>query len=98
VMDGLAAASVIQQAQKVPILFITSHADSERTKLARKSGPFDCLLKPLTEKELAIGIELSLCRHRYEAEQNRLLAQVAELQELNSKLASIAPNVWKKPE
>lgn len=81
-MDGVAAASAIQQTRNIPILFITSHADSERTKRAKAAGPFCCLLKPLTERELAIAIELSLCRHQFGEEQRRLTTQLKEAQKL----------------
>jgi len=78
VMDGMAAASAIRQTQNIPILFLTSHADSERTKKAKAAGPFYCLLKPLTERELAIAIELNLCRHQFEEELRRLTSQLKE--------------------
>lgn len=75
-MDGLAAAAEIQKNKYLPVLYTTSHAESERTEKARAAGPFTCLLKPLTERELAMGIELSLCRH---ASTLRLQAMTEEL-------------------
>jgi len=61
-MDGIAAAEAICKTQDVPILFTTSHSGQDIQKRLHAAGPAACILKPFTEKELAIAIEFRLFR------------------------------------
>ena len=74
-INGITAAATIQKTQDIPIIFISSHAD-ERGLQTQDSGPFSCLLKPLTEKELAMAIELNWCRHQAKLDRRRLTEEL----------------------
>jgi len=80
-MDGVTAAQALQRTKDVPVVFITSHDDKEmrgRTQSIRFST---CLAKPFTEREVALTIELSLQRARYEREREVLVKKIESLQQ-----------------
>jgi DNA-binding response OmpR family regulator len=81
-MDGIAAAEAIRKMQDVPVIFTTSHSDSEIQKRIQTGGPATCLLKPFTEKDLSIAIKFTLYRHKAEQERQRLENEVRRLSQL----------------
>jgi DNA-binding response OmpR family regulator len=78
-MDGIAAAEAICKTQDVPILFTTSHSGQDIQKRLHAAGPAACILKPFTEKELAIAIEFRLFRHQSERLQQEMNAEIQRL-------------------
>src|SRR5271166_4601636 len=63
---------------KIPIIFITGHADIPMTVTAMKSGAVEFLTKPFREQDLLDVIQRALSRERGVREKRR---QLAELQE-----------------
>jgi len=79
-MDGITAAASIKNDFGIPILFTTSHNDPQATSRIQKSvGAALCLLKPFTEKEIALAIEFALYRHAAETERAKLESQLRAL-------------------
>ena len=76
-VDGIDAARVIIDEQPVPLLYLTAYADEERFARARITAPHAYLIKPYSDRELQLAIELALQRHQHEA----LLLLEAERQE-----------------
>ncbi|WP_374681599.1 GAF domain-containing protein [Accumulibacter sp.] len=76
-VDGIDAARVILDEQRVPLLYLTAYADEERFARARITAPHAYLIKPCNDRELQLAIELALQRHQHEA----LLRVEAERQE-----------------
>jgi PAS domain S-box-containing protein len=76
-VDGIDAARVIIDEQRVPLLYLTAYADEERFARARITAPHAYLIKPYSDRELQLAIELALQRHQHEA----LLLLEAEHQE-----------------
>lgn len=71
-MDGTEAARQIRVACGRPVIFLTGHSDPSIIKRAKESEPYGYILKPFTERELRIQIEMALYRHQMETERAQL--------------------------
>ncbi len=65
-MEGTDAAASIRSSFKVPIVFVTAHADEEILQKAKQSDPFGYLVKPYSRRELRTTIEVALYKARAE--------------------------------
>jgi len=70
---------------KIPIIFITGHADIPMTVTAMKSGAVEFLTKPFRDQDLLDVIQRALSRERGVREKRR---QLAELQERYARLSA----------
>ncbi len=61
-MDGVQAATIIHQASKTPIIFLTAHADEATLARAKFACPVGYILKPFEAAELRASIETALFR------------------------------------
>ena len=68
-MDGIEASQKIQEQFGIPVIFLTAYSDEKNLQRAKFTDPSAYLLKPYSERELEITIELVL--HRVQM-QNRL--------------------------
>ena len=59
-MDGITAASKINDALNIPVIFLTAYADEEMIERAKPIGPYAYVLKPLQERQLLAAIEIAL--------------------------------------
>lgn len=65
-VDGIAAAQEILDKQRVPLLYLTAYADDEYFARARLTAPYAYLIKPYSDRELQLAIELALQRHQHD--------------------------------
>lgn len=63
-MLGTEAAEKIHNTHNIPIIFVTSHVDSETLKKAKITEPFGYIVKPYRTKELHSSIEMAMYKHR----------------------------------
>ena len=70
---------------KIPIIFISGHADIPMSVRAMKSGAFEFLTKPFRDQALLDVIQRALSRERGVREKRR---QLAELQERYARLSA----------
>ena len=63
-MDGIEAAGIIRERRQIPVLFLTAHSDPQTLGRAKGADPFGYLLKPFDERNLVVGIEMAMHRHR----------------------------------
>ena len=63
-MDGIAAANRLRQEYDIPVIFLTSHADSGTLARAREAEPYGYVVKPFADRELRASIEMALYRHQ----------------------------------
>ena len=63
-VDGIEAASAIQQDAPVPVIFLTGHSDTETLQRAVTAGPLGYLIKPFQEIDLRCAIEVAIHKHR----------------------------------
>lgn len=64
--DGIEAAERINREQATPLIFLTSHSDTETVQRAARTAPYGYLTKPYQIKELRAGIEVALTKARLE--------------------------------
>ncbi|MCU1246736.1 MAG: Blue-light-activated protein [Acidobacteria bacterium] len=61
-MDGIEAATAIQQERVTPIIFLTTHADLETVERAKSAAPYGYLVKPFDEGAVHRMVEIALQR------------------------------------
>lgn len=65
-MDGIDTADRIRILHKIPVIFLTAHADETTLERAKITEPYGYILKPFDERELHTAIEMGLYKHRME--------------------------------
>lgn len=65
-LDGIDAARLIRKQQHVPIVYLTAYADNSTLQRAKLTEPFGYLVKPYSERELHITIDMALHKARME--------------------------------
>lgn len=65
-LDGIEAAQTIRGELAGPVVFLTAHSDQDTLRRAMGADPFGYVLKPLSERELLIAIDMALHRHQLE--------------------------------
>ncbi len=89
-MDGIEAAEEIRTQYDIPVIFITGYADKDRLKRAKLAYPFGFILKPFSDKDLEVTIEMAL----YVAKVDSKRKQAEEtLQESENQLRMITDNI-----
>lgn len=74
--DGIEAAAEIQRRYSIPVLFLSGHSDQATLDKARAVEPYGYLLKPVSEKELGIAVDIAV--RRLQAERYREARRVQE--------------------
>ncbi len=64
--DGIEAATEIRARHRLPVVFLTAHADRSTLERAKLAGPFGYIVKPLGPASLQTGIEIAIARHGVE--------------------------------
>lgn len=65
-MDGIEAATKINEARSIPVIFCTAYSNDEVLQRAKVTSPFGYVLKPFNNRELSINIEIALFKHKVE--------------------------------
>ncbi|MFY7964896.1 MAG: response regulator [Chitinophagaceae bacterium] len=58
--DGIDVANIINEQYRLPIIFLTSHADKGTLDRAKKTQPAGYIVKPFEERDLLAGLEIAL--------------------------------------
>jgi PAS domain S-box-containing protein len=65
-LDGIETADLIRKRLRLPVIFVTAHADSETLQRARITGPFGYIVKPFHNIDFRAQIEVALWKHEME--------------------------------
>jgi PAS domain S-box-containing protein len=65
-MDGIETAMQVRHKFKLPVVFVTAHADKQTLERARQTEPFGYIVKPISALSLTSTIEMALHKHRVE--------------------------------
>jgi PAS domain S-box-containing protein len=65
-MDGIETAGRIMARWDIPIIYVTAHADHETLRRAKVTEPLGYVLKPFSERELQIAVEIAIYKHGME--------------------------------
>lgn len=74
VLDGIDVAGALYDQFKIPVVYLTAHADAEILERAKQTAPSGYVLKPFDDRTLRAAIELAFDRHKRE----RRLIEVGE--------------------
>ncbi|MBI1910515.1 MAG: response regulator [Deltaproteobacteria bacterium] len=77
-VDGISAAEEISKL-KIPVVYLTAHADQATLERAKISEPFGYILKPFECRELHCNIEIALSKHKLESKLKEELNVVERL-------------------
>ena len=61
-IDGIAAASQVQERFRIPVVFLTAHSDQLTLTKAMGTSPYGFVVKPFDDTEIRAAIEIALCR------------------------------------
>jgi PAS domain S-box-containing protein len=70
-VDGIETARLLRKRGPVAVVYITACADLETVNRAKDTHPHGYLLKPFSQDELRLTVEVAAARHREEAERRR---------------------------
>jgi signal transduction histidine kinase len=76
-MDGISAATQIKERYNLPVVYLTGYADQTILDQAKISEPYGYILKPYTQRDLQISLEITLFKHKTEQEVKRLAQEAA---------------------
>lgn len=79
--DGTEAADIIRNRFDIPVIYVTSYADSETLEKAKATMPFGYIIKPPEARTLHSIIEMALYKHNAEKELNRYRQHLEKLVE-----------------
>jgi PAS domain S-box-containing protein len=65
-MTGIEAAAIIREQFHLPIVYVTANTNAHILEQAKITEPFGFIVKPFTERELHVNIEMALYKHRME--------------------------------
>jgi len=66
VVDGIHVAAALYDQLKIPVVYLTAHADAEILERAKRTAPSGYVLKPYDDRTLRTAIEIAFDRHRRE--------------------------------
>jgi PAS domain S-box-containing protein len=67
-MDGIETAMRIRKQYRIPVIYVTAHADDKTMNRALVTDPFGYICKPLKDRELLGALEIALYKHHLEQE------------------------------
>ena len=83
-MDGIEAAGQVRERFSIPVIYLTAHADPGTLERAKTTQPYGYLIKPFTETDLNITIEMAVYKHAVDQREreylHRLQHEIAERQ------------------
>ncbi len=65
-LDGIETALRVRSHYRLPVIFLTSHADSETLARAKHAEPSGYLVKPFRQVNLCSAIEMAIFKHKSE--------------------------------
>ena len=65
-IDGIEIAALINQQFQLPFIYLTAFADEETLNRVKLTKPYGYIVKPFTENDLKVAIELALAKFKQE--------------------------------
>ncbi len=80
-MDGIEVAKHIYSCFGIPFIYLTAYADDKILERIKITEPFGYIVKPFTNEDLKIAIELALYKHKAEGKRRK------QIQDITTELA-----------
>lgn len=96
-MDGTEVATQMRERFRLPVVFLTAHADEATLRRAIDAHPFGYIVKPFEDHDLSTAIQIALANHRAEALMQQAIEKEKELNELKSQFVSIVSHEFRNP-
>lgn len=90
--DGIETAEEIRRRFRVPVMFVTAHADRETLDRARIAEPFGYLVKPFLNINFRAPIEMALRKHKTEQELQLSQSRLSNRAEEKAAVLDAAPH------
>lgn len=90
-MDGIEAAENIHRSAKIPIVYLSAYSEEQVVQRAKVTEPYGYIIKPFTDRELHIVIEIALYRARMEKERADILHTLRDALEEVRLLTGLLP-------
>lgn len=71
-LDGIETAQRVKENFDIPVVYLTAHSNPEILQRAKITEPYGYVVKPFTDRELNIAVEIALYKHRAERELHTL--------------------------
>ena len=65
-MDGIATAQRLRQEMKLPVVYMTAHADQDTLNRAQLTEPFGYVVKPVADGSLRSAVQIAIYKHEME--------------------------------
>ncbi len=88
-LDGIQTAELIHQTSDVPVIFLTAFAGEDIVKRAKLVDPFGYILKPFSERELDMVLQLALVKNDYITRLKKSETRYKQLLEWSSEAVAI---------
>lgn len=62
--DGISLAEIISKKSRVPVIYLTAYSEEATLKRAKETKPYGYLLKPFSERDLDVAIQIAIERFR----------------------------------
>jgi CheY-like chemotaxis protein len=86
-MDGIEVAKQIYARFSIPFIYLTAYADDKILERIKITEPFGYIVKPFTDEDLTIAIELALYKHKAEEKRRK---QTQDLSDALAKTRALA--------
>lgn len=96
-IDGIDLAAQIRDRDRLPVVFLTAHADAATLDRAIATQPFGYVVKPFQTHDLQTTIAVALSRHQTEQAVQVALQREQELNNLRSRFVSIVSHEFRNP-
>lgn len=63
-IDGVEAATILQKTHSIPVIYLTAYSEEKTLTRASATKPYGYLLKPFSDRELHIIIQVSIERYQ----------------------------------
>ncbi len=90
-LDGIEVADRIRKQYNIPIIYITAHSEESTIERVKLTEPYGYLLKPVSQKELQIAVEMVLYKAKIDRERAELTLELQKALEKVKLLSGLLP-------
>lgn len=62
-MDGVEVAAILRKMHNIPVIYLTAYSEEQTLSRAKETKPYGYLLKPFSDRELHVMIQISMERY-----------------------------------